>query len=162
MTLSEVYCFVSAFIMDIIKTLWEPTASMNKARHNHACGVVNQDTILVAGGNDDIGDILHSVEIFSLITMEWVDSTPLPNPLSSEASLQYGNTVLAFGGTSIYHFDETLFEWSVREETLLNERADYIAVPITGTLHYGFAPLYPMPCISYAQYPKISPLYPIF
>ena len=118
--------------MDISKNLWIQIASMNKARHSHACGIINQDTILVAGGNDDIGDLLDSVEIFSLITMNWDYSTPLPSPLSSEASLQYGSTVLIFNGLKIYQFVETSFEWSMREEMLLSERSDYVAIPITG------------------------------
>lgn len=117
--------------MDITRTMWVHIASMDIARHSHACGIVNQDTILVAGGKDDLGDILASVEIFSLLTMQWGSSAPLPRPLSSEGSLQYGNTVLAFSGTTIYHFDETSFEWSVREETKSSARSKYMVIPIT-------------------------------
>ena len=105
---------------------------MNKARYSHACGIVNQDTILVAGGNNDIGDILDSVEIFSFKELKWDDSTPLPSPLSSEASLQYGSTVIIFNRFKVYQFVETSFEWSVREDTLLSERSEYVAIPITG------------------------------
>ena len=123
---------IAAFIMDIINNMWVHISSMNKARNSHACGVVNQDNILVAGGKDDLGDRLASVEVFSLITMEWDNSRPLPNPLSSEASLQYGTTVIVFGGTAIYQFDETSFEWFERKETLLGERSEYVAIPITG------------------------------
>ena len=119
--------------MDISKNRWLHIASMNRARHSHACGIINQDTFLVAGGMDDIGDMLASAEIFSLITMEWGDSTPLPSSLSSEASLQYGSTILVFSQTAIYQFVETSFEWFEREESLLNERSDYMAIPITGT-----------------------------
>ena len=105
---------------------------MNKARYSHACGIINQDVILVAGGNDYIGNMLDSVEIFSSIKMKWDYSTPLPSPLSSETSLQYGSTVLIFNGQNIYQFVETSFEWSMREETLLSERSEYVTIPIRG------------------------------
>ena len=118
--------------MDISKNLWVHIASMNRARHSHACGIINQDTILVAGGNDDIGNVLGSVELFSQITMKWEYSTPLPSPLSSESSLQYGSTVIIFNGLKIYQFVETSLEWSMREETLSSERSEYVAIPITG------------------------------
>ena len=124
--------YPSAFIMDISKNFWVHIAGMNKARNSHACGIINHDNILVAGGNDDIGNILDSVEMFSPITMKWDYSTPLPSPLSSEASLQYGSTVIIFNGLNIYQFVENSFEWSMREETLLTERSEYVAIPITG------------------------------
>ena len=118
--------------MDISRTFWVHIDTMNKARHSHACGVVNKDSILIAGGKDGIGNMLTSVEMFYLKEMEWHGSTPLPNPTTSEASLQYRNTVIIFGETAIFHFDETLFEWSLREETLSTERSEFLAIPITG------------------------------
>ena len=130
---SELINGFSGYVMDISKNLWEPIASMGEVRHNHACGIVNKDTIFAAGGNDAVNDVLDSVEMFSLVLMEWTDSTPLPNPIASEASLQYGFTVLVFGGTKIYQLDETSLEWSVRDETLLSARSGYLAIPVTGT-----------------------------
>ena len=126
-------CFVSAYIFDITEKVWTYIASMSRARHSHACGVVNNDVLLVGGGKDDFGDLLTSVEIFFSIEMKWQDSTPLPSPLSSEASLQYGNTVLVFGRRAVYQFDETSFKWSVREESLSSARSYYLAIPLTGT-----------------------------
>ena len=132
LTFKNLHQFFIAFIMGISKNSWDHIENMNRARHSHACGVVNRDSILVAGGKDDLGSMLDSVETFSLKTMGWMDSTPLPNQLSSEASLQFGTTVLVFSQTRIYQFNETSFEWFVREENLLSERADYVAIPITG------------------------------
>ena len=76
--------------------------NMDHPRQKHACGVINQDTLLVAGGKDVLGFMLDSVQIFSIMTMEWIDSTPLPGPLISETSLQSGYTVLVLSGTKIY------------------------------------------------------------
>ena len=105
---------------------------MSRVRHGHACGIINYDTILVAGGKDSFGSLLTFVEMFSLITLKWDDSTHLPNPVGSGASLQFGSTLLVFGRTSIFQFDETSYEWFVRDETILSERADYLTLPITG------------------------------
>ena len=44
---------------------------MKEKRHHHACGTINFDTFLIAGGIDQFGDALESVELFSLSTLEW-------------------------------------------------------------------------------------------
>ena len=107
---------------------------MNDARFSHACGIVNKNEILVAGGKDGHGNALQSVEIFSLIISEWRESGILPEPLSSIVSIQLDSTVIVIGDTGIYHFDETAYDWYLRDETLPSERSEYIAMPLSGKL----------------------------
>ena len=112
---------------------------MDVKRHHHACGRINFDTIIVAGGTDEFNDIIDSVEIFSLSLLEWRDGPNLPGRTSHSSSVQYKSSILIIGGKggsgyhadSVYQFDESKFEWTVREENLLTPRSGHVTVPIS-------------------------------
>ena len=121
---------ISAYILDVESNKWEYIASMREARYSHACGIVNHKEVLVAGGKDVNDHVMNSVELFSLGTLEWRDTTSLPERGFGLASLQYGSSMILFG-EKIYQFDEASYAWSLRSERLSNRRAEHIIIPIT-------------------------------
>lgn len=106
---------------------------MKEARYSHACGVVNQSHILVAGGRDNIGNVIVSTEMYSLALEEWRDSTPLPDELTTTVSIQYDKSVLVFGSMAIYQYNEVQNLWAMRDESLSSERSAFVGIPIEGT-----------------------------
>ena len=105
---------------------------MKEARHGHSCGVINYKEIIVVGGRNALEVELFSAEVFSLLSMQWEQSTAL-NFLTA-GSIQYGTTVLIFGrDANIYQFDEVNQGWAMRDEKLTTIRSNYLAIPITGT-----------------------------
>ena len=124
----------TALLFDASKNYWHHIVDMKETRFGHACGIINHNEILVAGGGNG-EDLLNTVEILSLAVLgEWRTSAPLPEALGSMVSLQYGTTVLVFGGTSIYHFDEASEVWDTRNETAPTQRSGFIVIPISGNL----------------------------
>ena len=131
-------CF-AAFILQTPPVRWEYLASMNEARYDHACGIVGQKEILVAGGTNVIEQLLDSVEILSLENLEWRDGKPLPERISGAFSLEYESSFLVIGGhgskgngSNIYQYVRSQHAWAKREETLATKRASHIAIAIEG------------------------------
>ena len=88
---------------------------MREARYGHTCGIIVYNDILVAGGKSELGNLLSSVEILSLKSMEWRVSTPLPEAIHSMPSIEYGTTILVLADKVIYHYNEFSNSWMVEE-----------------------------------------------
>merc|ERR1712098_647888 len=50
---------------------------MKAARYDHGCSVINDNTVIVAGGGDD-PDSLSSTEYLDLNSLTWVEGPELP------------------------------------------------------------------------------------
>ena len=111
---------------------------MKIPRHHHACGTINYNAFLVAGGKDQFYNTIDLVEIFYLANFEWKNGLNLPDRISHSSSIQYGTTILIIGGLNgfgypkdtVYQFDESEFEWVTRNEKLINPRSGHLAIPL--------------------------------
>jgi len=56
---------------------------MKTARFGHGCSVINDSTVIVAGGNDYYSNPLSSTEYLNLSSLTWVDGPELPENISS-------------------------------------------------------------------------------
>ncbi len=79
-----------------------PYPSMNIARYSSTAVSFNNHIIL-AGGEDDKGRTLSSVEVLDVASRRWYIAQSLPNPRSAQKSTLIGNTLYLMGG-----FDHTL------------------------------------------------------
>ena len=78
-----------------------PYPPMNIARHSSTAVSFNNH-IIVAGGRDDKGYTLSSVEVLDVASRRWYIAQSLPNPRSDLKSTLIGNTLYLMGG-----FDHT-------------------------------------------------------
>ena len=89
-----------------------PYPLMNIARSSSTAVSFNNH-IIVAGGRDDEGHALSSVEVLDVASRRWCIAQSLPNPRSELKSTLIGNTLYLMGGydhngsatTTVHHVD---------------------------------------------------------
>ena len=89
-----------------------PYPPMNIARSSSTAVSFNNH-IIVAGGRDDEGHALSSVEVLDVASRRWYIAQSLPNPRSELKSTLIGNTLYLMGGydhngsatTTVHHVD---------------------------------------------------------
>ena len=83
---------------------------MKTARYGHGCSVINDNTVIVAGGRDNYKDI-SSTEYLDLNSFKWVEGPELPEALLAqilgpeELGPEIGGHLL-FGGKKIFKLKE--------------------------------------------------------
>merc|ERR1711892_389549 len=69
--------YAAAYLYSSTSGTFSPLPDMAMARHLHACGILGTD-VWVGGGLPYNGDVLNSVELFSLTSQAWSAGPPLP------------------------------------------------------------------------------------
>jgi len=95
------------------------TNSFSIGREDHACGLMPDGRIMVAGGQEYHGDfLLSSVEIFDPLELTWEAGVELPLGLTGANLVSDGDDMLLLGGFEAYadYDDDGLLPFTVHNE----------------------------------------------
>jgi MYXO-CTERM domain-containing protein len=128
----------------VVDPIWELTGEMAEQRERHAAALLPGNRVLVAGGNNDAGDVLTaSAEVYDLDTQTWAATDSLATarrsapsiPLPVSAALPEGGALVIGGraetavdvtaGCEIY--DLAAGTWSAAGN-LITARSHHVAV----------------------------------
>lgn len=77
---------------------WSPVAGMTIARTGHSVTVLEGGKVLVAGGRDDAGRLLSSVEIYDPAQRSWTQGSPLAIPRAGHSAEMMNRFLVVAGG----------------------------------------------------------------
>ena len=136
--------------MDVLSKAWIPGPELNTARSYHSCGVIrsksdplngssDEDVLVVAGGIDDNGYTLSSVELLLLKHMTggksvWKPGPELPKKIRGSAMVEFRNGVVLVGGAGDDFDGKRMFRltsangsWIQMEQSLKESRLRHVA-----------------------------------
>ena len=130
------------YFFDVYKNKWVSGPQLAVPRTYHSCGVMNwknqttgifEKILVVAGGNDDQGTRLDSVELLFLNKFEkhhtgWMMGPSLPHKVDGPSMVQFQNKVILIGGSGegggrrLFKLFSPFGSWTEMKQTLKEPR----------------------------------------